>query len=225
MQRSANDPTGCMTCQQGLIPHRRDRASPGRTSADDQTRCCDPLTGSHDDHGIASRTILQWRLLQSAQCWRTHEPCGCDKPGRVPTGGAQHNQPAQDAGSCDLEVEPRELAFTVRVDAPHQPLTNAAWSGSRIRVTVAVQDDFVATQDPRLDERSEATVPVGASQSMVVRNDQQGHRTQAKVVEKGESVRAIAERCRRDIVQRKAQQATRVSGHPESVARAWPGGP
>jgi hypothetical protein len=67
-------------------------------------------------------------------------------------------------------------------------------------VTVAVQYDLVATQDARLDERSEATIPVDPAQSVVIRDDQQRNRTQAEVVEEGEGVCTIVERCRRDIV-------------------------
>jgi hypothetical protein len=61
--------------------------------------------------------------------------------------------------------------------------------------------------------------------AVVVRDYQQCNRTQTESVEKGESVRTVVERCRRDIVQRDAQQSTWVSRHVELDALASLAGP
>ena len=63
-----------------------------------------------------------------------------------------------------------------------------------------MQYDLVAPPDARLDERGAATIPVDPAQSVVIRDDQQCDWAQAEVIEEGEGVRAIVERCRRDIV-------------------------
>jgi hypothetical protein len=82
-----------------------------------------------------------------------------------------------------------------------------------------VQDDLVAAQDARLDERHEAAIAIDSARAVEVGDHQQSDWTEVKVIEEGEDPDALGERRRRDVVQRKTERARQFGGHAIRMGR------
>jgi hypothetical protein len=80
-------------------------------------------------------------------------------------------------------------------------------------VTVPVQNDLVTAQDARLNERPEAAIAIDAARAVEIRDYQQRDWTEVEIVEEREDPGAVAERRRRDVVQRNTERARQCGGH------------